>query len=325
MSELTLLLRITNILNEDYLIADAKVLIADISHSVPSVVLLKDNTLYVHIARNSGAVQQVLQIYTTEWALFASFVKDFVRNHLYQKFSQYVPSSTKQGADALQQILMKNKELYKYEYSEMGEVELLLSEFAAGDMGFAEVIRKSNTITRSQKQFVGYTHVGSVEEEIPSIVGIEVFEDLGNDEFGPLPPILRTETTTDKKILKTESSYHSLNNFQLFLSLSEKIFKSQISFFLQPHTTKVIWSMHKVVYIFTHASNKLSLYYEIELKEKLSDESTGGRAVQTTTIVTANKIFIPIIPELSTYFDLASGTKEFFVRYDMIADFGEEK
>ncbi|KLT63815.1 hypothetical protein AB669_20480 [Pedobacter sp. BMA] len=323
-SELTLLLRITNILNEDYLIADTKIIIADISHSVPSVVEKKNETVNIYIARNSGAVQQVLQIYTTEWALFASFVKDFVRNYLYQKFSQYVPSSTKQGADALQQILMKNKELYKYEYSEMGEVEALLSEFAAGEIGLAEVIKKSNTITRSQKQYVGYTQVGSVEEEIPSIVGVEVFEDLGIDGFAPLPPIIRRETTTEKKLLKTDKSYPSLNNFQLFLSLSEKIFKSQLSFFLEPHTTKVIWSMHKIVYIFTHASNKLSLYYEIELKEKLSDDSTGGKALPTTTIVTDNRIFIPITSELSGFFDLASGTKEFFVRYDIIADFSEE-
>jgi molecular chaperone HtpG len=321
MAELTLVLRITNILNEDYLITDSKIHIAEISHSVPSLVTYANNTLNVYISRNSGAVKQVLQIYVTEWQLFASFVKDFVRNHLYQKFSQYVPSSTKEGADALQQILMKNKELYKYEYSDLGALESLLSEFATGEMGFAEVIRKSNTITRTHKQFVGITQVGSVEEEIPSIIDVESFEDLSFDEFGPVPPIIRIETSTDKKILTTEKTYPNLNNITLFLGLSEKIFKSQLDFFLEPHTTKVIWSMHKVVYIFTHASNKLSLYYEIELKERLSDESTGGRAVQTTTIITENKIFIPIIPELYSYFDIKDGTKEFFVRYDIIADF----
>jgi molecular chaperone HtpG len=325
MQELTLVLRITNILNEDYLIADSKIYIAEISHSVPSLVTYTDKTVNIYISRNSGAVKQVLQVYATEWSLFASFVKDFVRNHLYQKFSQYVPSSTKEGADALQQILMKNKELYKYEYADLGAVESLLSDFATGDISFPEVIKKSNSITRTHRQFVGFTQVGSVEEEIPSIIDIEDFEDLSFDEFSAVPPIIRRETNTDKKILKTEKRYSNLNNFTLFLSLSEKIFKSQLDFFLEPHTTKVIWSMHKVVYIFTHASNKLSLYYEIELKEKLSDESTGGKAVPSTTIITDNRIFIPIIPELDFYFDIKDGTKEFFVRYDIIADFGSDK
>jgi molecular chaperone HtpG len=121
----------------------------------------------------------------------------------------------------------------------------------------------------------------------------------------------------------TNKAYPHLNNFTLFLSLSDKIFKGQLDFFLEPHTTKVIWSMHKVVYIFTHASNDLSLYYDIELKEKLSDETTGGKPIPSTTIITENKVFIPIINELNSYFDIKEGTKEFYVRYDIITDFNE--
>ncbi len=83
--------------------------------------------------------------------------------------------------------------------------------------------------------------------------------------------------------------------------------------------------MHKVVYIFTHASNNLSIYYDIELKERLSDESTGGKAIPTTTIITENKIFIPIVPELYSYFDIKEGHKEFYVRYDIITDFAALK
>lgn len=322
-AELTLVLRITNVLNEDYLIADVKVVIADISHAVPSLVTQTDRTVNVFISRNSAAVQQVLEIYKAEWSLFSSFVKDFVRNHLYQKFSQYVPSSTREGADALQQILMKNKELYKYETSDMGKIESVLSEFATGDIGFPEVIKRANRITRTHTQHVRLNQIGSVEDEIPSIIDENFYEDETYDEFEAVPPIVRLEAPTEKKILKTEKKYPNLNSFSMFLSLSEKVVKSHRDFFLEPHTTKVIWSMHKIVYIFTHASNQLSLYYEIELKERLTDESTGGKAIPTTTIVTASKIFIPIISELDSYFEIISGAKEFFVRYDIIAEFNE--
>jgi len=320
-SEVTLILRITNILNEDYLIADSKVYIADISHQVPSLVEYRDNIVIVYLSRQSSAVQQVLQIYSTDWSLFGSFVKDFVRNHLYQKFSAYVPSSTRQGADALHKILMRNRELYKYEYSDLGALESLLSEYVSGDIDFPEVLKKSTKIIKTHSQFVRQNQVGTVEQEIPSIIENNAAEKITFDEYGAVPSIIRRETKTDKKILKTDKPYPHLNNFSLFLSLSDKIFKSQLEFFLEPHTTKVIWSMHKVVYIFTHASNNLSLYYDIELKEKLSDESTGGKAVPTTTIITENRIFIPIITELNNYFDINEGTKEFYVRYDIITDF----
>lgn len=324
-SEVTLILRITNILNEDYLIADSKVYIADISHQVPSLIDHKDNAVIVYLSRQSSAVQQVLQIYTTDWALFGSFVKDFVRNHLYQKFANYVPSSTRQGADALHKILMRNRELYKYEYSDLGALESLLSEYVSGEIDFPEVLKKSTTIIRTHSQFVRKNQVGTVEQEIPSIIEDNAADKVSFDEYGPVPPITRKETKTDKKILKTDKPYPHLNNFSLFLSLSDKLFKSQLEFFLEPHTTKVIWSMHKVVYIFTHASNNLSLYYDIELKEKLSDESTGGKAVPTTTIITENRIFIPIITELNSYFDIHEGVKEFYVRYDIITDFSSQE
>ena len=63
-----------------------------------------------------------------------------------------------------------------------------------------------------------------------------------------------------------------------------------------------------------------SLYYDIELKEKISGVEAGGKAIPTTTILTKDKIFIPIVPELENYFDIQEGKKEFFVRHDLIFD-----
>lgn len=319
-AEASLTLRITHVLNEDYLISDTRVLFAEISHQVPSIVEFKEDVVWIYLSRDSGAVQQVLQAYDTAWEVFDGFVKDFVRNHLYQKFSSHVPSSTKQGADALHKILMRNRELFKYEYSDMGALESVMSEYVSGAIDFPEVLKRSSTIIKTHSQSVGQNQVGTVEQELPSIIQNADVSDSSVDEYGPLPPIIRTDRT-DKKILKTGKAYQQLNNFSLFLGLSEKVFKTQQEFFLEPHTTKVIWSMHKLVYIFTHASKRLSFYYDIELKEKLADDTTGGKSLPTTTIVTANRIFIPIFEELVENFDIPEGTKEFYVRYDIIADF----
>lgn len=321
-SEVSLVLRTTNILNEDYLIADAKVFIAQISHQVPSMVKRSDGIVEIYLSRESGAVQQVLQTYETAYEVFGGFVKDLIRNHLYQKFASYVPSSTKQGADALHKILMRSRELYKYEYSDLGQWEALMTQYVAGEVAFPEVLRKSTTVMRIHSQFIRQNQVGSVEQEIPSIVKHDEATERPNiDLLAPFPPIMRTETKIKMKVLKTEKPYPYLNDFTMFLSLSSRIYKRQIGFFLEPHTTKVIWGMHKIVYIFTHASNNLSLYYDIELKEKLYDNATGGSSIPTTTIITNDKIFIPIIKDLNSFFDIKEGSKEFYVRFDLITDF----
>jgi len=292
---------------------------------VPSMVEYNDGVVEVYLSRESGAVQQVLQTYETAYEVFGGFVKDLVRNHLYQKFAPHVPSSTKQGADALHKILMRSRELYKYEYSDLGQMESLLSQYVAGEIEFPEVLRKSTTVMKTHSQSVRQNQVGSVEQEIPGIVKHdEATERPSIDLLAPFPPIMRTETKTNMKVLKTEKPYPYLNDFTMFLSLSNRIYKRQIGFFLEPHTTKVIWGMHKIVYIFTHASNNLSLYYDIELKEKLYDNATGGSSIPTTTIITNDKIFIPIIKDLNSFFDIKEGSKEFYVRFDLITDFTHE-
>ena len=328
-SEASLIIRVINVLDEDYLIADSKVCMAEISHQVPSIVEERNGTVEIYLSRQSSAVLQVLKTYDTAYEIYDGFVKDFIRNHLYQKFSQYVPSSTRQGAEALHKILMKNRELYKYEYADLGDIEPLLNDYVSGKVDLPEVLKKSTTIARTYSQYVRQSQVGNVETEIPSIIEQQEGEtninnpqeqiDINN--YTAIPPINRQDASTSKKILKTTKSYPHLNNFNMFLGVSDRVYKRQMDFFLEPHSTKIIWGMHRIVYIFTHASNSLSLYYDIELKEKLTEESTGGKSLPTTTIITQNRIFIPIIYELCEFFDIQEGTKEFYVRHDIITDF----
>ena len=45
---------------------------------------------------------------------------------------------------------------------------------------------------------------------------------------------------------------------------------------------------------------------------------TGGKAITTSTIITKNRIFVPIIPEMEEYFDIKEGNRKFVVRFDDI-------
>jgi molecular chaperone HtpG len=318
-AEVAVLVRITTILFDDYLIADSKVEFAEISHGVSNLVEKENDTIKIYLSRDSNSVKHVVQTYDTAYEVFDGFVKDLVRNQLYQKFAEYVPSSTRQGAETLHKILMKNRELYKYESSDQGKFESLLTDLVAGQSNLQEVIVKSTYIYQSHTQMVGSAQVGTIESEIPSIIDTDLSEEA-IDSLAPFPPIIRLSTNSPKKILSTDKPYHQLNDFVLFISLSDKVYRSHKDFFLEPHTTKVIWSMHRVVYIFTHASNKLSLYYDLELKERLGNETTGGCQIPTTTVVIANQIYIPIPNDLKDYFEVKEGPKEFYVRYDIIAD-----
>ena len=85
-----------------------------------------------------------------------------------------------------------------------------------------------------------------------------------------------------------------------------------------PHTTKLIWGAHRVIYIFTDATGGLSLYYDIELKEPLSSETTGGTMIPTTTIMTKDRVYVPVPRLLEPAFQIADGAKEFYVRFDTI-------
>lgn len=324
--EFAFLLRMMSSLKDDYLILDSKIVFANISHGVTNIVKKTGDTVNIFVARDSNNVKQVLKVYDMEPRLFDGFVKDYIRNYLYQQIAQYVPSSTREGADYLYRMLQRTKELYTIEKYERGEMEGLMQDYILGKRQLKDVIKVSEDMQKIQHQTVNQHQVGEMEREIPSITQTNTrTEDTPRSDPGlAMPPIKVLGNDTKMKILKTSQPYQQLNYFTHFIALSDLVFEKQLDFFLDPHTTKVMWGMHKIVYIFTHASGQLTLYYEIELKNtRLADCLTGGMQLPTTTVLSKNRIFIPIEPSLISYFDVKDDKLEFYVRYDLISDFSE--
>jgi len=322
MEEVALKVKITSCLNEDYLLPDVEVLFSDISHNVNVLAKQDGEKVKVMIARNCVLLKPVLEIYHNSYDIFGPFVKDFVRNYIYQHISSFVPSSKRQGAEALKRILAQKRELYSYKYSEVGDMEPLLSDLMAGKINIGEVLRKSRSVSRKQAQRVREDQVGGVESEIPDLANSVPLDqaDKEQDIYTATPSLLRTDTVTKMKVLTTERAYPQFNNFRSFLALSDRIFRREYDFFLSPHSTKIIWGSHRIIYIFTHASDLLTLYYDIELKQRLEDDSAGGGSFPTTTIVMKNRIFIPIPDKFVDFFQISQGTREFFVTYDTIGE-----
>ena len=76
--------------------------------------------------------------------------------------------------------------------------------------------------------------------------------------------------------------------------------------------------LHRVIYIFTDATGGFSLYYDIELREPLEANATGGAMFPTTTIITKDRIYVRVPRALEPAFEITQGAKEFYVRFDTI-------
>ena len=91
-----------------------------------------------------------------------------------------------------------------------------------------------------------------------------------------MPPIQRLDMETDKKLLTIEASKPSLKNYRCFLALTDRIREENGDFFLQPHRTSVVWGGQKALFIFQHHSGEFGLYYDLQTRNLISDESGGG-------------------------------------------------
>ena len=82
--------------------------------------------------------------------------------------------------------------------------------------------------------------------------------------------------------------------------------------------------MHRIIFFFTHASNNMTLYYQLDLDKSLGQDEKGAKSIPTTTIITKDKIFIPIIDEMVEYFNVKEGVLKFIVKYDSVKNSDRE-
>ena len=198
-----------------------------------------------------------------------------------------------------------------------------MKDYLDGRITYKEVLKAATNIKKKQTQSVTSKQVGDFNQVI-SGVGSKFIVATHSDSAGAFeaqdaqPPILRLDIETKYKVLHTEEGNHSPLGYNTFLALSDRMFREYYEFFLQPHTTRIIWSMHKIIYVFTHISNNLTLYYDMDLVKMLDNRATGGRIIKTATIVTKGRIFIPVIPEMDDYFSIKEGQLNFSVRFDSV-------
>lgn len=317
-------------IEDDYVLQNVTVCFADITMGVN--ILVEPNHqggFTINIALQNADARNLIEN-QSNYELYLRLVKDFVRVVLYNHFVDFIPTDQKERASYINEALERKREELVYDYSDISELREALNKMDRGEMTSEEFFQVAKrTREGKQEQTVKSDEIGSVESVVKTVskhseeARMNVAQSPKNDaqqfEYVPQPSILELNEPTTKKILITSEQLQSLHFHQMFLSVSPKFNYAYRSFFLYPHLTKVIWSTHRIIYIFTDQTGKTSLYYEMALTDKLDEKSTGGQNLVSTTIITENTFFIPIPQQLYSYFTLQQGKSlKFLVHFDKV-------
>lgn len=200
----------------------------------------------------------------------------------------------------------------------------MIGKLRANEITPEEFVRFAKAERNKHQQTINQSQVGDVSEVITNInnnalnTSTDAIKNINNQDIMPMPSILCLDVETKLRILKTDIETPVLQNNKMFMALTDKMVNQKRIFFSNPHTTRILWSMHRLIYIFTDVLGKNTLYYDLELTRKIPD-TTGGKSIRSATILTKDKIFVPIVPELYSYFNLNVDEKlKFFVHFDEI-------
>ena len=151
---------------------------------------------------------------------------------------------------------------------------------------------------------------------MPNEQATHVAADEDSQAFDARPPILRTDVSSEMKLLTIPAEQPALRGFRCFIAVSDKVRRDHGDFFLQPHKTSIVWAGQKVFFIFIHHSGEFGLYYDMLMRDSASEHS-GGRAYPTSTMVLKNAVYIPVPQEIEVSFLPGPGEKK---RFEVVGD-----
>ena len=292
-AEKALAFRLGSILSNDYFL-DSHIKFGRISHGLPVLVTKRQKPVEIFLDPAGNTIRLILEIYETQFSAFSDMVKDFVRNMIFPRVSDLVPTATRQGAEAFLKSIHRTREVFEYEASDLESLTSLWKDYMSGRLSFQQAAERSGKVATRSYQVVDTAAAGSMRDVVPGVIENQsAIEQQNGSDHGPMPPIQRLDLETDKKLLTIGPNEPSLKDYRCFLAITDRIRDENGDFFLQPHRTSVVWGGQKALFIFQHHSEKFGLYYDLQTRRLISDQSGGGSIV-SCTIVMKNRIFIPI-------------------------------
>ena len=319
----TLAYEIRKVLEKDYLILHNDVHFGKIKLGASIFVEQDKNGVVNVFLADTTEVKALLSIRETSNSIFVPMVKDFVRNYIYQQITPYIPSSSKEGIEQVCNFLKQNQENLEIYQEDIGAIDVsydLFREHKITADELADRIKRNSTVSNQKIERGQIDDVAKIvqtaDTQIMPQPGTPEAEQMQIQEnlLEPMPSIMRQNIKTDAKLLETSEDSPLLHNYKRFLCVTPKMYNEYLSFFFYPHTTRVIWSMHRIIYIFSLRDGMYNLYYDMELTKHIDSNLTGGMALFSTTIITKNKLFIPIPPPLYDYFTVKEEPLKFSIR-----------
>jgi molecular chaperone HtpG len=318
LSESALAFRIASVLSTDYYL-DSQIRFGKISHALP--MLAKRGSLPVTIVLDADGhtVRLMLDVYDREYVAFGHMAKDFVRNVIFPKIADLVPSATRQGAEAFLKSVHRNREIFEYETTDLENLASLWQDYLNGKISMAQASTRSGTVQRSY-QVLDATVAATVRDVVPDVVDNEreMRGEQHQPSFAAAPSIQRPDIETPSKLLTIPDNEEPLNGYRCFIALTDRVREERGDFFLQPHRTSVVWGGQKALFIFEHHSGNFGLYYDVQTTGLIANQSGGG-AFESSTIVMKNRIFIPVPEGLrGSLLPMAGERKKLEVRCDIL-------
>ena len=321
-AEMAFVYRVRSILDADYFLK-AEVDLGQISHGLPVLTTKEAGRVRVTIDPRGQTLSLVLSAYDKEFAAFGSVVKDFVRNVVFPSIAPYVPSSSRQGAEAFLRTIRKPREVLEYDETDIGDLRKVWSDYGDGTISMEEAVQQSMEAVRAGVQVVDSAATARMQEVVPDVVQNEkIFRTVTAAKealsLGAAPAISRTEIACDAKVLTLGPTDAALKGYRCFLAMTEQARKERAEFFFQPHKTSVVWGGQRVLFIFLHHSERFGLYYDLLTHGTLATEGGGG-PYPTCSIVLEDNIYVPIPEPIAVRFVPTAGErKRFYVRHDIL-------
>lgn len=317
-AEKALAFRLGSILSSDYFL-ETHIKYGKISHGLPVLVTKQDAPVEIFLDPSGATVQVMLELYENEYSAFGHMVKDFARNMIFPRISDLVPTATRQGAEAFLKSIHRSREVFEYESTDLESLTTLWKDYMSGRLSFQQAAERSRKVATRSYQVVDSATAGAMRDVVPDVIENQSTTEQQNGvEHSPMPPIQRLDIETDKKLLLIEDNEAPLNGYRCFLALTDRIHEENGDFFLQPHRTSVVWGGQKALFIFEHHSGQFGLYYDLQTRNLISDQSGGG-SITSCTIVMKNRIFIPIpLPIQASFLPEEREKKRFEVRCDIL-------
>jgi molecular chaperone HtpG len=314
--ESALAFRLSSILSADYFL-EGEFRFGKISHGL-TILVSKRSPVEIILDADAPSIRTMLDVYDREYMAFNHMAKDFVRNVVFPKVQDLVPSATRQGAAAFLKSIQRNREIFEYETTDLENLTSLWKDYLDGKVSLPQAVARSAAAQRSY-QVIDQAAAAPVRDVVPDVVENEAATRTDQSpSYDAAPSIERLDIATDRKLLTIPDEDLPLKGYRCFLAITDRIREEKGDFFLQPHRTSIVWGGQKALFIFEHLSGGFGLYYDLQTKGLISPHSGGG-AFETCTIVMKNRTFIPIPEALrSSFLPTESEKKRFEVRCDIL-------